>query len=263
MIDERHERLLQDELDGVNTPERSAAAREFLATGAGGRARMAELESLFHALDQMPLVEAPEDLARSVTAALARERGAAADPAGWRAAWRGLAVRHPMVRFTYPFVAGAAVGIVAFSLATGGFRTAGREVLPVAGSMQPAAPEQGGSLVDQRELRVGDGTLVLETRRSGNTVRLIVRTSAARSADLDLAFDPRALELSGIDWPAAGRGRTDAAPGRLALRLDGQGAWVVRFAARIGDSPLSVAARSGGEPTRGFLHTAAVTATGR
>jgi len=257
MIDDHDERLLQDELDGVASPEESKRLRDRLAQSAEVRARRRELETVTRALDQVRMEEAPADFKEGVMAAIA----AAGRPGPARAGWPespGAASRgRPVLAWAYPFLAGAVAGGLLIALATGNLGPRARFDLPVLGAMLPGS--ERGALVDHRDLRLGTARIALETRRAADGVRVGFDLAQARGAELTLEFDIAALQPVGLRWERPGRHQAELGAGILRLRAteDGRGT-VLLSPMRAGDALILVKFHHAGGSTEAVLHTAAV-----
>lgn len=256
MIDDQDERLLQDELDGVASPEASERLRERLAQSAEVRARQRELETVAHALDQVSMEEAPADLEDGVMAAIA----AAGRPGPARAGWLerpGAASRgRPVLAWAYPFLAGAVAGGLLIALATGNLGPRARTDLPVFGAMLPS---ERGTLVDHRDLRLGTARIALETRRAADGVRVEFDLAQASGAELTLGFDSAALQPVGMWWERPGRHQAELGAGTVRLQVmeDGRGT-VLLSSQRAGDAPIQVRFHHAVGSTEAVLHTAAI-----
>src|SRR5882672_615300 len=119
MNDQELQRLMNDRLDGVLTPEDLERLTRFLQSSETAQAEYQKLDRVFTALSQIPLEEAPADLKPNVLREI-RLRSAAA-PA--REGWLGTIVSafrvRPALRYAYSFAAGAALGVLAFAVISG------------------------------------------------------------------------------------------------------------------------------------------------
>ena len=66
MRDDEFDRLVNDELDGVATPEQKAELARRLAEGESARARYQEIQTVFGMLDRIESVDPPPSLRGSV-----------------------------------------------------------------------------------------------------------------------------------------------------------------------------------------------------
>ncbi len=257
MNDDEFERILQDELEGVATPEDSRRLREHLARNAGARERRRDVEAVFEALARVPEEDAPADLKEGVMAAIAAGHEPAAAQSGQLEA-RKAALRGPhRLAWASPFLAGAVAGGLVIALVTGILGPRVRTDLPVTGTMLPR-PEEG-ALIDRQELRLAGGGVTLETRRSAGLVRLAFAATASHPLDLTFTFDAGALRVEGFRWNRDGDHQAELAAGRIRLRLTGADRGVALLAAAAaGDAPVRVTIRSDEGTAQGTIHTAAV-----
>ena len=111
MIEERSIELMNKELDGLNTPDESAALRSFLSASEEARRAYDELRGVAGMFAAAGDVMPPPDMKRAIMAAVA-EREALR---GARRAehWRFLDVLTPRMKVACSFVAGIAFGLVA------------------------------------------------------------------------------------------------------------------------------------------------------
>ena len=192
MIDDQDERLLQDELDGVASPEGSKRLRDRLAQSAELRARRLELQTVSHALDQVRMEKPPADLREGVMAAIAAAEHPGPARRGWLENPGGASRGRPVLAWAYPFLAGAVAGGLLIALATGSLAPRAWTDLPVIGAMLPGAGR--GALVDHRDLRLGTARVALETRRAADGVRVEFEVARAQGAELTLESDIAALQ---------------------------------------------------------------------
>ena len=253
MIDERDERLLQDELEGLASPEGAARLRERLARSPEVRERRRELQDLARALEQLPLEEPPADLRDAVMAAIAADARTAPARGPGRELRGGPERGRAGLAWAYSFLAGAVAGGLLIALVTGNLSPRTRTDFPVAGAMLPGT----GGRIDHRELRLGAARLALATRRTAEGVRGEFEFAQAPGAELTLAFDGAALQPAGLRWapPAAGQAVLEEGAVRLRLVRDGRGA-VLLSPLPAGDVPVTVSFRHSGGSLQAVLHTA-------
>jgi hypothetical protein len=111
MIEKRHIELMNKELDGVNTPDESAALRSFLASSEEARRMYDELRGVAGMFAAAGEVTPPRDMKRTIMAAIAgREAFRGARRAERR---RFLDVLTPRKKVACSFAAGAAFGLAA------------------------------------------------------------------------------------------------------------------------------------------------------
>ncbi|HEY2954128.1 MAG TPA: hypothetical protein VGK89_02625 [Candidatus Eisenbacteria bacterium] len=245
MNSETLERLMNDVLDGVATPEERALLERHLETDPAARARHRELQGVFELLARVPMEDPPPELRTEVSLALAassRTHGPARRAPAWTESMRAAFVRRPGLGAASAFAAGAlAVAIAVLALT----RSLGPAApgLPVSGTMARPAPGPE-SLLDTREARVEGATFTITTRRGGDpwTVELAVR--AAAPTEIELEFDPERLAVEDVHWSAPAE--VHATPGRVRLGAGADVRYRLAFRARGEPSAdLSATLRSG------------------
>jgi len=257
MIDDQDERLLQDELDGVASPQGSRRLRERLAQNTEVRARRQELQRVTHALDQVRMEEVPTDFKDGVMAAIAAAEHPSPARTGWLQSPGGAFRGRPVLAWVYPFLAGAVSGGLLIALVTGNLAPRARTDLPVIGAMLPGSDR--GTLVDHRELRLGTARFALETRRAADGVRVGFDVAQGRGAELTMEFDIAALQPVGLRWERPGRQQAELEAGTVRLRVmeDGRGT-VLLSALRAEDALVRVRFHHAGDSLEAVLHTATV-----
>ena len=255
MNDEDIERLLQDELDGVATPEESERLRGLLGRSEQARARRDELKTLFQALGQVRREDAPVELKEGVMAAIAAGHETAPVRTGpldaLRAALRGL--RNPA--WASPFLAGAVAGGVVIALVAGLLGPHVRTDLPVTGMMSPEP--QKGTTIRPQELTPGQTLLPVEARRVAGGVQVRFSAPPGRRIELTLEYDPGMLRPVELRWTRPGDHRAVLVPGSVRLELTGgdQGALLLAPAG-AGDATIRVTMQSKEGTVQGTFHTA-------
>jgi hypothetical protein len=224
--DDEFDRLVNDELDGVATPERKAELARRLAEGEAARARYHEIQTVFGMLDRIESVDPPPSLRGNVLRAVESRARARSERGGWRGLILAGFGKRPGLGLGYAFAVGAVVGALALAVGSGLFDRAGLWGPEVRGTM--LAPS--GKLVDTIHLAVKGAQVTGEvwtTARSDLSVRLDVRSDGPFEAHI--TFDPdvyaplsfRRVEPSG-GWFDLRRGElqvTDRGSARLELRL--------------------------------------------
>jgi len=249
------ERILNDVLDGVATPEDIARLERLLDQDPTARARYQDLETVFRALKQAGVEEPPAGLRSDILRAV---RGG---PAPTRARGLGFArIRdllwtRPVPAFAFTFVAGAAAGLLAFTLVAGTTRS--RDAgLPVTGTMLPAAPAGGFERVGHLRLAAGDAEVAVETTRRGARIEAAIDARSPVPFGIELEYDPGALRLAGLDWSGPQPGRTELDPGHLQLEPQGNVHYRLHFESASAEGrPIQITIRSRAGPVKGVVQT--------
>lgn len=244
--------LIEDVLDGVATPQQAARLQEWLASDPAAREHYLKHVAVFQALgSDTELVEPPADLAAGVMRAVRMGPRPAPGASGVLRSWRDSFQRRPVLGWS--FAIGAAVAVIAVTsvILTNPTPFGSRGSLPVTGTMAP--PDAGGPWLqaDRAVLAAGDarGTITLLKQTGGWMAK--VESHAATLAELELKYDPIAIQVTGIDGQA-GAGTT---PGLLKLPLQGDAVTGIHFSAPApASSTVLVTLRSGDAFSRAVLH---------
>jgi anti-sigma factor RsiW len=253
MIDRRLDRLMNQEIDGANSPAESAMLQKALETSGEARARY---ESLRAAQEILRGAEGPApgpEFKDGVLAAVRRNaRPAAPDRFSWRPAAFG------PLRLKYALFFGLGLGLGLLILVVFRNRTidAGFDARQLVGtvaearSLRPAGDlrfDQGLVSQDLR-LRYGDGCLVAE-----------VSGSAAGDVELVLTFDKDRLSFDALRQTRGEQGGVTIEPGRLEIRTAGSHGYVLVFNVK-GGLPLALNYRVGAGGSAVFTRDLSVTA---
>jgi len=254
MNDNDLNRLMDEVLDGIATPQQAARLQERLANDATARNRYLERVAVFHALGtETESVEPPADLAAGVMREI--RTGPRPSPGtGLLFDWRDSFRRRPVLSWSFAIGAAAAVVAVASVILTSPVPFGSRGSLPVTGTMAP--PDAGGPWLqaDRAVLVAGDahGTIALLKHEGGFLAR--VETHSPEPAELELAYDPAAISVTQLEGPQ-GAGTTGATPGLLKLELKGDQVATIHFASPVpAGSILRLTFRAGGAAAEGMLH---------
>ena len=137
MRDAEFDRLVNDELDGVATPEEKASLARRLAESEVARARYQEIQAVFGMLDRVESVEPPPSLRGNVLRSVESRARTRSKRPGWRGLLETGFGKRPWLGLGYAFVAGAMVGALTFAIGTGVFDRSGLRGSEVRGTMLP------------------------------------------------------------------------------------------------------------------------------
>lgn len=247
MIEETWERMMQDELDGTNSPAESARLHAWLAGDEAGRARFTELRALFEALGRVGLAEAPAGIRESVVREIHSDAGVRPRRAGWFADLEAAFRHHAALRYTYPLAAGGIAGILAFSLLSTGSGPRDLTRLPVTGTMVPASP--GESALSTERLELEGAVLTLETRRSAAGLDLRLAGHSSRRMEIAVAYEGASVRPSGLSRLGPEARQVVLLPGRLQVEGSGEIDYALHFEVEAGApaSSIRVSLRAGTE----------------
>ena len=255
MNDNELDRLIQDELEGLATPEAAERLRAILARDPRARARHGEMASVFRALREAKRESAPAEIREGVLAAIAAGHEAGASRLGRPAAVTSTRRRPTGLGWAVPFLAGAVVGGLVIALGyphlgagPGALGPSGRTGLPVTGTLPPpeapVAPRQ-----------IARAVLPVEARPVGGALQL--RFAAPPGARvMTIEFDAGTLAPLELRWGRPGRGRAAIEPGRVRLELtEGDLGVLVLAPLRAGEATIRVTTQGDAGTAQGTLHT--------
>ncbi len=253
MNDRELERLMNDQLDGVATPEDSERLNKALEAREDARAGYRRLGGVFGALSRVEMEDPPSHLKQDVLRAIRQRAGAKAARASWvdsiSAVFRG----RPALRHAYSFAGGAALGVLAFALVTGNLMTKpGLDPSPFTGAMVPPLGAASYKQIGTKDFPLRGGRVLIETLSGRDGVIARIKVRAPKGTDLVLSFPPDAWSATGVAQTGAGN---DVMLGfdRLSVRIQQFGdSQYLLYLARRGPagSPLRIAIHS----PDGFIH---------
>jgi anti-sigma factor RsiW len=259
--DRELERLMNDQLDGVATPEDSERLGQTLASREEARAEYRKLGGVFSALSRLEMEEPPATLKQGVLRAIraleapspARESWLRSIPALFR---RGSGFRH-----VYSFAAGAALGVLAFAILTGNLMTRpGVDSRPFTGTMAPLSADGIYEHIVSRDFTLRDGHVLAEVLSGKEGLVARITADAPVGSTVVVSFDPGDWRVSTLRQAVAGN-EVMLGTGRLSIRMQrlGQSQYLL-YLARKGPagSPLRIAINSPDGSAQGELDTGAL-----
>ena len=245
MMDDRFERLVQDELDGVATPEDSAKLRARMDGDPAARGRYEEMRSLFGAIDQVGTEDAPVGFRDQVLRSI--ESGWAAPETGWVGTLREVLRRRPALRLVVPATAIAAALLI--TLVTRG-PDQGPAGPSVTGTMMPSPGLV--TLLDEETLDVSGARATLEARRMDRGVEVDIEAHSTLPVTLTVDFDERSYHDATFRRMGAWAADVHLSPTRLVIRGSGDLRYRLQLqGSGTGPSPLrATLASSSGSVTR-------------
>lgn len=220
MRDDDFDRLVNDELDGVGTPDQKALLARRLAESESSRARYQEIQSVFGMLDRVESVEPPASLRGDVLRAVESRARARSERPGWRGLLQAGFGRRPGLGLGYAFAAGAVVGGLVLALGTGLFerRWDGADA---GGAMMPPAAARP---VDAIRLAVKGAQASGEAWTTGVAgVGVRIEIQAAGPFEAHVTFDPERYAVMSLRRGEPSGGRLDLRRGDAVLGDRGQG----------------------------------------
>lgn len=258
MNDLELQRLMNEQLDGVLTPEDSERLTRFLRSNEKAQAEYQRLGRVFNALSQPPLEEPPVDLKQNVLREIRLRSAAAPAREGWLETIVSAFRARPAFRYAYSFAAGAALGVLAFAVISGNvMNRAGVDLSPVTGTMM--APSEGVTYqhIAKRDFILPDCHILAETWLAKDQLLARLTAEAPPGTDLILEFDPAAWGATAVRQETAGN-EVMLGSGRLSVRIQrlGQSQYLLYLARRgPAGSPLRIVIHSPDGTVHGGLAT--------
>lgn len=254
---EQFERIANDEIDGIATPEEREALREYLDGNPEARDSYRDLREMVGTLNQVGLESPPSDLKPSILRATT-SRAEAPAPVTEGGFWRSLLARvfHSVPwREAVPFAAGVGVGVLAIALVSGNIVGSSRDgLVNLRGTMMPRAAHRDAPAAEQKVITVAEARVAVTTWQSGSSVTLRIEVDPGATAEAVVEISGSTLQISNlsIDPPGAG----DATVGPTGIRIgqragDGVGEYVLQLRGEEAHmAPLEIVVRSGGQAAR-------------
>lgn len=228
MIGEEYKAIINEEIDGEATPERSAKLTEYLDSHEEARMYHDDLMRLAHMLGTVESVDPPDELKTNVMDAIHARRNALnpkSDPQktehrkeGWPATLVQAFQNHRRLSYAYSFAAGVLVTVGAFALMDDGLRSGGFETGGLTGAMAPVASFVS---VDKQTFDQAGIHGVVESKYSSGQVLTEIRIESPTPVDIEIRFDAEAMNLIGFEQGSVGMGAIFE-PGRVVLNHTGE-----------------------------------------
>jgi hypothetical protein len=256
MNDRELQLLMNNQLDGIATPEESERLSRALDSREDLRAEYRKLSGVFTVLSRVDMEEPPADLKQSVMREI-RRRETVPSRVGrfeWvRDAFRAIS--------PYSFAAGAALGVLAFALLTGNLTTRpGTDVGRFMGTMASPFGPATYHRISSRDFALRTGAVHVEVLSDGDEYLARIASTAPPGTDLVLSFDPAVWSVEGLRQQRSAGNEVMLGIGRLSVRMQQLGeSQYLLYLARKGPagSPLRIAIHSQEESVNGELGTSA------
>ena len=208
-------RLMNQELDGANSPGDSRALKACLEAQEGARRRYAELRSAMELLRSEEGPAPGPDFKDRVLAGIRRKPEPPAAKAGWT--W-GAALRPLRLKYALFFFLGLSLGLLLLFLFKNRAGEADYKVRQLVGTVLESKNARTvdsirldrEGLSEELVIRAGDGLLAAD-----------IRGTTAKDLEVVLTFDPKALSLEALQRTAGDNGGLTIGPGRIAIRAVG------------------------------------------
>lgn len=261
MKDKDLRRLMNDQLDGVATPEDSERLKRHLAESAEARTRFRELGDVFASLNRVEMVDPPSDLGQNVIRSIRQHAGPAPERLGWLESLREAFRKRPALRYAYSFAAGAGAAVVVFALVTGNALTKSPKADdPFVGTMLPTSSLSGFQKFDGREYLLEEGRVSVETLGSKDGLVARVETGGPVGTEIGIFYDPAALTAVALRQRHSGGNDISLGQGNVRIRINdsGQNQYLLYLARRRDAGfPLRVVVRSAAGVYQGELQVGA------
>lgn len=259
--DRELERLMNDQLDGVATPEDSEALSRALESGEEARLQYRKLGGVFAALSQLEMEEPPASLKQGVLRTIRVSEEPSPARGSWLRSIQTLVRERGGFRYVYSFAAGAALGVLAFAILTGNLMTRpGTDSRSFTGTMAPFSPEGVYRHIGSADIKIANGHVFAEALLGREGFMARITADAPLGSNVEVSFDPARWSVVGVRQDPAGND-VMLGTGRLSIRMQrlGQSQYLL-YLARKGPagSPLRIAVDSPGGSAQGELETGAL-----
>jgi len=260
MNDREMERLINDQLDGVASPEDSERLSKALESREDVRAEYRKLGGVFAALNCVEMEEPPVEIKQNVMRAVRSQAEPAPEREGWLESITAAFRRRPAFRYAYSFAAGTALGVLAFALFSGNLMTRpGWDPRAFTGTMAPSPDAVSYQRIASRDFPLRGGRVLVETLSGKDGVMARVTAEAPKGTEVVLSFDPDAWSAEALRQNPAGN-EVMLGSGRLSVRMQqlGESQYLLYLARRgPAGSPLRIAIHSPDGLVHGELETGA------
>jgi len=254
---EQFERIANDEVDGIATPEEREALRHHLAGNPEAREWHRALHETVGTLNQVGLESPPPDLKPSILRA-ATSRSSTSAPVTEEGFWRSLlaGVFHAVPwREAVPFAAGVGVGVLAIALGTGNLVGSARDnSANLRGAMVPRDSHRGAAQAAKQSIVAGAARVTVTSWATGPDVTLQIEVVPGSADDADVEITGANLQISDLRMSPPGAGHATVGPTgiRIGQRAsDGVGEFVVQWRNEEAHrARLEIMVRSGKESAR-------------
>lgn len=254
---EQFERIANDEMDGIATPEEREALRNHLEGNPEARESYRELQELAGTLNRVGLENPPPDLKPSILRATTL-RAASSAPVTEGGFWRSLlggVFRSVPWREAVPFAAGVGVGVLAIAMVSGNLVGSSRDSLAnLRGTMMPRDAHSAAPPVDKQDVVVAGARVSVTTWKSGADVTLGIEVTAGPEGETAIEVIGSKLQLSDLRIDPPGAGHATVGPAGIQIGQhagEGVGEYVLRLRAEEAHpAPLEILVRSGEQTAR-------------
>ena len=216
-------RLMNDQLDGVATPQDSERLARELKSREDLRIEYRKIGGVFSALSGIEMEDPPADLKQDVMREIRRHEAAAPERAGWLESIAAAFKARPRFRVAYAFASGPALGVLGFALLSGNLMSRpGFDPRRFAGTMAPPPGMSAYREISSRDFPIRDGRVQVSTFSGQGGILARVNARAPKGTDLVVSFEPAAFTAEAIRQDPAGN-EVMLGSGRLSVRIQQPG----------------------------------------
>ena len=252
---EEFERIANDEVDGVATPQEREALRDHLAGNPEAREWYRALHETIGTLNQVGLESPPPDLKPSILRA-ATSRSTTSAPVTEQGFWRSLlagAFHAFPWREAVPFAAGVGVGVLAIALGSGNLVGSSRDS-NLRGAMVPRDSHRGAAQAAKQVIAAGEARVTVTSWATGPDVTLRIEVVPGSADDAAVEVTGTNLQVSDLRMSPPGAGHATVSPTGIRIgqhASDGVGEFVVQLRGEEAHrAPLEILVRSGRQSAR-------------
>lgn len=254
---EQFERIANDEVDGIATPEEREALRKHLDGNPEARDSYRELQEMVGTLNQVGLETPPPDLKPSILRATTQRSDSSApvtEGGFWRSLLAGIFHSVPW-REAVPFAAGVGVGVLAIAMVSGNLVGSSRDSLSnLRGTMMPRDAHRGAAPADKQVVDLAGARVALSTWMTGSSVTLRIEIASGPEAETSVEVVGTKLQLSDLRISPPGAGDATVGPAGIRIGQRGgerSGEYVLLLRGEEAHpAPLEILIRSGGQSAR-------------
>lgn len=256
MTGPRIEELINKEIDGVATPEETAALQAELASDDEAQGYYRDLQKLSGMLDAVPMVDPPPGLKPEIMRQV-RARAAHRHREGWlRGFLRGFSLR-PRPAYALSFASGLAMGVLVFALLSGGLTPPHMDRSRATGTLAPLPAPTELSVIDRAQIAERGFRGVATTRAGDGRVMAELELSAGGKITAVVEFDPDQLRPLGVEPGTSARIEAMLDRDRVRVTHFGEGRYHLHWTALAdGNRTIRIRLTSGEEVWEGTLRTA-------
>lgn len=258
--DQEVERLMNEQLDGIATPEEADRLSRALEARPEFRAEYRKLGGVFAALSRTGMEDPPASLKQDVLRAIRAGQLRVPARESWLDSVAAVVRGRFAFRHAFSFASGAALGALAFALASGSISRPGSDPRLLSGTMAPLPAAGSYQHISSRGFILRDGHVAAEVLSGKAGLMVRIAADAPAGSEVILSFDPADWAPQGIRQQSAGN-EVMLGMARLSVRMQraGQSQYLL-YLTRKGPagSPLRISVHSPDGFVQGELEAGAL-----